>query len=57
MALRSIKKLEITCDTCGKIVATGQTSTQVLNVLEADARYTEIHCTECRKLPHPIDKE
>lgn len=52
MAIRSIKKLEILCDTCKKVIATGLTSTDVLKVLEQDAQFTEIYCIECRKLPN-----
>lgn len=48
MAIKVIKKIEIRCDTCKKIIATGKTDTGSLEVME---RYTEIFCTDCHKLP------
>ena len=51
MAIRLIKSVEIFCDTCKKIIATGKTSTQVCDVLEKEEKYTELFCTDCVKLP------
>lgn len=51
MAIRSIKKLEIICDTCGKVIATGVSSTELISMAEQEVRFTEIYCTDCRKLP------
>ncbi len=50
MAIVSIKKLEINCDTCKKVIATGRTTTDVLVAFEAHARFTETFCTDCVKL-------
>lgn len=51
MAIRSIKYLQIICDTCKKVIAIGKTSTEFLLVAEQETRFTEVFCTECVKLP------
>jgi hypothetical protein len=51
MAIKSIKKIEIVCDTCKKVIATGTTTTEVVLALEQNEKYTEIYCIDCRKLP------
>lgn len=50
MAIRLIKNIEIKCDTCQEIIATGKTSSQTCKVLEHEEKYTKIYCTDCVKL-------
>jgi hypothetical protein len=51
MAFKCIQKLEIKCDNCKKIIATGKTSSEFIKSAEEELRYTEIFCTDCVKLP------
>lgn len=51
MAIRSIKKGEITCDACKNVIATIRASAQVFAVVEAEAKYTETRCMDCSEKP------
>lgn len=49
MAIKLKKRIEIDCDTCNKIIATGKITTKTLLSFEENEKYNEIYCTDCVK--------
>jgi phage FluMu protein Com len=47
MAIRTMKKGEIKCDKCGKLIAQIRTSEVLFDYLEGEERFTEIQYVNC----------
>ena len=57
MAIKVMRKGQVICDGCHKLLALIESSSEVFMVLENETKYTIVTCTECAPPNKKINKK